>query len=66
MLILKVQNVDSEGIPIVYVYQMHQKMGRLRRMLILKTSPHQQMVSLRWTEATNCTVTEHHPHQQMC
>ena len=27
MLILKVQNVDSEGIPIVYVYQMHQQNG---------------------------------------
>ena len=38
----------------------------LRRMLILKTSPHLQMVSLRRTETTKCAVTEHHPHQQMC
>ena len=30
------QNVDSEGIPIVYVFQTHQqKGGRLRRMLFL-------------------------------
>ena len=27
MLILKAQNVGSEGIPIVYVYQMHQQNG---------------------------------------
>ena len=75
------QNVDSEGTecwfwrhrmlflkayPLCMFIKCTNKMGRLRRMLILKTSPHQQMVSLRWTEATNCTVTEHHPHQQMC
>ena len=42
------------------------KMGLLRRMLILKRSPDQQMVSIRRPETTNCTVTEHHPHQQMC
>ena len=35
-------------------------------LLILKTPPHQQMVSLRRTETTNCAVTEHNPHQQMC
>ena len=27
MLFLRAQNVDSEGIPIVYVYQMHQQNG---------------------------------------
>ena len=35
-------------------------------LLILKTPPHQQMVSLRRTETTNCAVTEHNPQQQMC
>ena len=75
------QNVDSEGTecwfwrhrmlflkayPLCMFIKCTNKMGRLRRMLILKTSPDQQMVSIRRPETTNCTVTEHHPHQQMC
>ena len=75
------QNVDSEGTeywfwrhrtlflkayPSCMFIKCTNKMGRLRRMLILKKSPDQQMVSIGRPETTNWTVTEHHPHQQMC
>ena len=67
LLFLKTQNIDSEGMPFLHVYVMlTNKMGRWYRLLFLRTSPNQQKGSSRRTETTNLTVTEHHPHQQIC
>ena len=67
LLFLKTQNIDSEGMPFLHVYVMlTNKMGRWYRLLFLRTSPNQQKGSLGRTETTNLTVTEHHPHQQIC
>ena len=67
LLFLKTQNVDSEAMPFLHVYVMlNNKMGCWYRLLFLRTSPNQQKGSLRRTETTNLTVTEHHPHQQIC
>ena len=52
--------------PLCMFFKCINKMGRLRRMLILKSSPYQQMVSIRRTETTKCAVREHYPHQQIC
>ena len=46
MLILKAQNVVSEGIPIVYVYQMHQQNGSFAQNVDSEVGPSQVRLSM--------------------